>query len=192
MARGLSEGAEDLLGADVLSPGSRSTVGLGRLGSPAKRKNKRHPRTRRARTAIRRANLSTASLYPDPPPNNTELGVSTWAWHGKRSTQPYPEEDGSKTGLPEEVLFRGLIAGALARRLPLLWANVLQALIFTAPHGLLLLIMPERWGLLFIIFAGSLVAGWMRIKSGSFFAPWIMHASGNVATGLIVAMGTAG
>ena len=97
-----------------------------------------------------------------------------------------------KTGLPEEVLFRGLIAGALARRLPLLWANVLQALIFTAPHGLLLLIMPERWGMLFIIFAGSLVAGWMRIKSGSSFAPGIMHASGNVATGLIVAMGTAG
>jgi membrane protease YdiL (CAAX protease family) len=29
-----------------------------------------------------------------------------------------------KTGLPEELLFRGLIAGSLSRRLPVLWANL--------------------------------------------------------------------
>jgi membrane protease YdiL (CAAX protease family) len=29
-----------------------------------------------------------------------------------------------KTGFPEELLFRGLIAGSLSRRLPVLWANL--------------------------------------------------------------------
>ena len=40
-----------------------------------------------------------------------------------------------KTGFAEELLFRGLIAGSLGRRLPLVWANLLQALIFLLPHG---------------------------------------------------------
>src|SRR5262249_23644610 len=39
-----------------------------------------------------------------------------------------------KTGFPEELLFRGLIAGSLSRRLPFWRANVTQALIFLLPH----------------------------------------------------------
>ena len=46
-----------------------------------------------------------------------------------------------KTGFPEELLFRGLIAGSLSRRFSLLWANVVQALIFLIPHLLVLRIM---------------------------------------------------
>ena len=71
------------------------------------------------------------------------------------------------------------------------WANIIQALIFTAPHGLILLVMPDWWSILFIIFVGGLVAGWLRIRSGSFYSAWIMHASSNVATALIVAINTA-
>src|SRR5262249_53391729 len=85
-----------------------------------------------------------------------------------------------KTGFPEELLFRGLIAGSLARRLPLLWANLGQALVFVIPHLLVLRVMPEMWGILPLLFVGSLLWGWVRIKSGSIIGSWLMHASGNV------------
>jgi membrane protease YdiL (CAAX protease family) len=95
------------------------------------------------------------------------------------------------TGFCEELLFRGLIAGSLSRRLPLLWANLGQALIFFIPHLLVLRIMHELWGILPVIFAGSLLWGWVRIKSGSILGSWLMHASGNVAMCLSIAIRTA-
>jgi membrane protease YdiL (CAAX protease family) len=95
-----------------------------------------------------------------------------------------------KTGFPEELLFRGLIAGSLSRRLPILWANLGQALIFFIPHLLVLRVMPEMWGILPVIFAGSLFLGWVRIKSGSIIGSWLIHASGNVAMCLTVAIRT--
>ena len=96
-----------------------------------------------------------------------------------------------QTGFPEELLFRGLIAGSLSRRLPLLWANLGQALIFFIPHLLVLTVMPEMWGILPIIFAVALFCGWVRIKSDSIFGSWLLHASGNVAMCLSVAIRTA-
>jgi membrane protease YdiL (CAAX protease family) len=96
-----------------------------------------------------------------------------------------------KTGFPEELLFRGLIAGSLSRRFSILWANVGQALIFLLPHLLVLKVMPELWGILPIIFVGSLFLGWVRIKSGSIIGGWLIHASANIAICLSVAMRTA-
>ena len=96
-----------------------------------------------------------------------------------------------KTGFAEELLFRGLIAGSLGRRLPLVWANILQALIFLLPHLLILTTRPELWGLLPIVFGTSLFLGWARIRSESIVGPWLVHAAANVATCLIVAAGTA-
>src|SRR6185295_4549290 len=72
-----------------------------------------------------------------------------------------------QTAFAEEFLFRGLIAGSLSRRLPILWANNVQALIFLLPHLFILLFAPEAWGILPIVFAGALFFGWVRIKSGS-------------------------
>jgi membrane protease YdiL (CAAX protease family) len=95
-----------------------------------------------------------------------------------------------QTGFSEELLFRGLIAGSLSRRLPVLWANVSQALIFFLPHLLLLLVMPEVWPVLPLVFVGALLFGWVRIKSGSIIGPWLMHASGNVTMALLVAIRT--
>jgi membrane protease YdiL (CAAX protease family) len=96
-----------------------------------------------------------------------------------------------KTGFPEELLFRGLIAGSLSRRLPFPWANLGQALIFFIPHLLVLRVMPEMWSILPVIFAGSLLWGWVRIKSGSIIGSWLMHAAANVAICLSVAIRTA-
>jgi membrane protease YdiL (CAAX protease family) len=96
-----------------------------------------------------------------------------------------------QTGFPEELLFRGLIAGSLMRRLPILWANLGQALIFFIPHLLLLKVMPEMWPILPVIFAGSLFLGWVRIKSGSIIGSWLIHASANVSMCLNIAIRTA-
>ena len=97
-----------------------------------------------------------------------------------------------KTGFAEELLFRGLIAGSLGRRLPLVWANLIQALIFLLPHLLVLTVMPEMWGLLPIVFGTALFLGWARIRSESILGPWLVHAAANVATCLSVAARTAG
>lgn len=96
-----------------------------------------------------------------------------------------------QTGFTEELLFRGLIAGSLSRRLPLVWANLIQALIFLLPHLAILTVAPEVWGMLPIVFLGALVFGWIRIKSGSILGSWLIHAAGNVTMALLVAIKTA-
>lgn len=95
-----------------------------------------------------------------------------------------------KTGFAEELLFRGLIAGSLGRRLPLFWANLLQALVFLLPHLLVLVARPELWVILPIVFAASLFLGWARIRSESIAGAWLVHAAANVATCLYVAART--
>ncbi|MDX1430151.1 MAG: CPBP family intramembrane glutamic endopeptidase [Rhodothermales bacterium] len=97
-----------------------------------------------------------------------------------------------KTGFAEEFLFRGLIAGALGRRLSMVWANVTQAAIFLLPHLLILAVAPEMWPILPIVFAGALVLGWLRFKSGSILGPWLVHAAANVAMAISIAVRTAG
>ncbi len=93
-----------------------------------------------------------------------------------------------QTGFSEELLFRGLVAGSLSRRLPLPWANVFQASIFLLPHLLILSVMPEMWPVLVFVFLAALFAGWVRIRSGSIVGPWILHASVNVTMALSIAM----
>lgn len=96
-----------------------------------------------------------------------------------------------KTGVPEELLFRGLIAGSLSRRLSIGRANLLQALLFVAPHLAILWIMPEMWFFLPLVFVVALVTGWVRIRSGSIIGPSVIHASANVAMCLSIAARTA-
>jgi membrane protease YdiL (CAAX protease family) len=95
-----------------------------------------------------------------------------------------------QTGFVEELVFRGLIAGSLARRLPLVWANLLQALIFMLPHLLIFKTMPQMWMLLPLVFVLALAMGWVRIKSGSILGSWLMHATLNVTVCLMVAVRT--
>ncbi len=95
-----------------------------------------------------------------------------------------------KTGFAEELLFRGLIAGSLSRRLSLGWANLWQAVIFLLPHLPVAFLAPEMRGYLIIFFAGAYFLGWLRIKSGSILGPWLIHATLNTATCLSVALRT--
>jgi membrane protease YdiL (CAAX protease family) len=120
-------------------------------------------------------------------PQASFLGLG-WAWPAIPMALLYGIV---KTGFAEEFLFRGMIAGALARKTSFGRANLLQALIFLAPHLLVMLVMPELWPILPVIFVTSLFAGWVRIRSGSFLGPWILHAAVNVHTCLSVAARTA-
>jgi len=97
-----------------------------------------------------------------------------------------------KTGFTEELLFRGLIAGSLARRLPAVGANFVQATAFLLPHLAILLVELSAWPFLLVVFGAGLLLGWLRIASGSILGPWIVHASVNVATAMLVAVAAAG
>ena len=91
------------------------------------------------------------------------------------------------TGIPEELIFRGLIAGALFRRMSYWKANGLQAVIFMLPHLLLLFIAPRLWPLaLCLPLALGLVAGWLRQRSGSIGPSVLVHAISNAAGALSV------
>jgi membrane protease YdiL (CAAX protease family) len=95
-----------------------------------------------------------------------------------------------QTGFAEEFLFRGLITGALSRRMSVLKANLIQSVIFLAPHLLLLFIMPMQWPFLVLVFVGASYSGWIRIRSGSILGPWLIHGGANLAVTLSVLIRT--
>ncbi len=89
------------------------------------------------------------------------------------------------TGFPEELLFRGLIAGALFRRFTLWKANLGQAAIFLIPHLIILVVAPRLWPL--VIFAPlvlGMAAGWLRHTSGSIWPAVIIHGVPNAVGAL--------
>lgn len=94
-----------------------------------------------------------------------------------------------QTGFCEEFLFRGLLTGSLSRRMSRTRANLLQAAIFLLPHLAIVAIMPEASPVLVLVFVGALFTGWIRIRSGSILGPWMLHATANVTTALLVASG---
>lgn len=90
-------------------------------------------------------------------------------------------------GLGEELLFRGLIAGAISRRMTLAQANVLQTLIFLAPHLLILFVKPEAAPLMVGVLGLGLSTGWLRIKSGSIGPGVLIHGLANTLVGILAA-----
>jgi membrane protease YdiL (CAAX protease family) len=146
-------------------------------------------------TAFALAGLVLAVFWPPPLEPLTRRGSMYRDFAGLGLTMPAIVAailyGAVQTGLTEEILFRGLIAGSLARRLSIAWANLAQAVIHFLPHCLILLVAPEMWGLLPLVFAVILFFGWVRIKSGSIIGPWLMHSAGNVAMALTVAIRTA-
>lgn len=88
--------------------------------------------------------------------------------------------------LAEEVLFRGLIAGLVFRRYGFAVGNIVQALIFLAPHLLLLLVSAALWPIL----PAQLIAGWLlgllREKSASIGPPTLAHTATNLIAPLLL------
>ena len=85
----------------------------------------------------------------------------------------------------EETLFRGLIGGALFRRLGFMRGNLLQALVFLVPHLLLLLVDPAMWPILPVQFLAGLLLGWLRHRSASVLPGAVTHAAANLGAGLL-------
>ena len=80
-------------------------------------------------------------------------------------------------GIAEELLFRGVVLGALQRDLRLgFWpAAILSSLAFGAAH-LIVVIRSREWGLLAITAAGGLYFAWLRGRWRTLAAPIAMHA----------------
>lgn len=76
----------------------------------------------------------------------------------------------------EEVLFRGALFRPLLRRYPLATCLPLTSLAFTFVHA-----EPQAFAPIFLM---GLLLGLLRAKSGSLFAPFVMHAAFN-AVGLV-------
>ena len=89
------------------------------------------------------------------------------------------------TGIPEELLFRGLIGGFLNKRFRPWIANVLQSIIFLLPHLLIVYFVPKLWviGIFFPLGLG-LLNGWLLQKSKSIFPGILVHSIPNAAGAL--------
>lgn len=87
----------------------------------------------------------------------------------------------------EEVFFRGLLGGALVRRLGFAWGNLIQAALFLIPHLPLLLVDIRLWTILPVQFATGWLLGWLRHKTGSFVPGAVIHVAANLASGLLAA-----
>jgi membrane protease YdiL (CAAX protease family) len=75
--------------------------------------------------------------------------------------------------ITEEILFRGLIYGALNRRFSTAWTIISTAALFSLGHFDINYFVP--------IFAIGLALGWARNKSESVWVPSLMHCSYNAA-----------
>jgi len=89
--------------------------------------------------------------------------------------------------LAEEILFRGLLAGILIRRLGFAVGNTLQALMFLAPHLLLLLVSVRLWPLLPVQLISGWLLGWLRDRSASVGPCAVAHILANVLAPVLIA-----
>lgn len=87
--------------------------------------------------------------------------------------------------LGEEMLFRGFLAGWLFGRFGFRVGNILQALIFLAPHTLLLLVRVSFWPILPLQLIAGWALGWLRHRSGSIGPCWLAHSLTNVLPALL-------
>lgn len=89
-----------------------------------------------------------------------------------------------KTGLSEEILFRGFIAKKLIKRLGFNIGNILQGLIFTLMHLPILLVLEIFHGLvvLLLIFVTGWIYGFVNEKkfNGSILPSIVIHSISNI------------
>jgi membrane protease YdiL (CAAX protease family) len=86
----------------------------------------------------------------------------------------------------EEIFFRGLLGGILVRRYGFGLGNLLQALVFLAPHLLLLLVSSALWPLLPVQLVSGWLLGWLRYKSSSIGPCSLAHVIANVLAPLLI------
>jgi membrane protease YdiL (CAAX protease family) len=80
-------------------------------------------------------------------------------------------------GFEEELLFRGLFLKPLGRTFGVVWANVLQALVFAYAHLGVTYVPSAVLFILVAVFPLGLVAGYVMRKSDGIVAPALLHAA---------------
>jgi membrane protease YdiL (CAAX protease family) len=86
--------------------------------------------------------------------------------------------------LGEEVFFRGVVQGIVARRWGVTAGIIVQGVAFLVPHLLLLTISPALTPLVAGQFVIGLLLGWLRHHTGSVAPGVLAHVVTNVAAGL--------
>lgn len=92
-----------------------------------------------------------------------------------------------QTSLSEEILFRGLIGKRLANKFGYLTGNIIQAILFGLPHGLLFIIIYKYYlvGITFIITSGIVgyLLFWLNEKNadGSLIPGTLIHIISNTS-----------
>lgn len=89
------------------------------------------------------------------------------------------------TAIGEELFFRGLIGGYFFRNYSFIKANILQTIVFTLPHALLLLISMKLLPLLILISISGWILGWLRYKSHSILPGILAHSLVNTTSILL-------
>lgn len=95
-----------------------------------------------------------------------------------------------RTGLSEEILFRGFIAKRLIPRIGFLYGNLIQAVLFGMPHFLFLDGVSWHIGILQVV--RSAIAGFIfcyvneKEAGGSLLPSWIFHGVINAVNSIVI------
>lgn len=89
-----------------------------------------------------------------------------------------------KTGLSEEILFRGFIGKRASEKLGFVTGNILQGILFGLVHGIPAFILTGNyalavWATLITGVLGILLGYVMKVSGGSIIFCWLLHAIGN-------------
>lgn len=89
-----------------------------------------------------------------------------------------------RTGLSEELFFRGFLAKRFISKLGFKYGNIVQGLIFGLLHGIFFFKIAGVFGSIIITFLTGMsgwISGWINEKQsgGSILSSWLLHGLGN-------------
>ncbi len=130
---------------------------------------------------------SAISLFAKYAPGEISLAGSRWAGKGISYLPAALAYGFIRTGLSEEILFRGFLLKRIAERYGFASGNIIQAVLFGLLHGVPFGIASGS-GLIAVVFtllpAGiGYYMGWVNEKmcGGSIIPSWLMHGITNAA-----------
>lgn len=124
---------------------------------------------------------------------NITLAASEFAGRGQSALPDIFAYGLIRTGLSEEIFFRGFLGKRFVKRFGFGAGNIMQALLFGAVHGVPIGLAAGNVFLAILITAlpGAIgwLQGWLNEKKcgGSILPSWILHAAMNVLSGLTAA-----
>ena len=95
-----------------------------------------------------------------------------------------------KTGLAEEIFFRGFLAKRIIARVGFTYGNLIQSLIFGALHGIMFFKvagLPTALIITVLISINAWLSAWINEKqsNGSILSSWLLHGLSNFIVGML-------